>query len=436
MRLMLPRLFISACVVGLFVATASTTTAGNSHSKRCATCVTETSVTSTSVAAAPVVVDPCVAEPKVVTTKSLGHSLLVVHCPAEAIVTIDGRVTHAGGTTRQYDVSYAGEVHNCRIELRLHDGGKVYEFDHPLGFNNGKQTALTVTRKQMINATDKQESETIAKLFASGTTFKVTGDGKLEVVDDSETSKGESPIKKGTPNAADAQLPSPLRRTREQQLKMLAKEKDLEKTLAKQETEKQTRWEAANRVLQQQQDGLQIKNVEVNAAVTDSAATLAAKRLEAKRLELAAVRALEVERQANSELAAAKHEHQVVVKRINGLKESIEAIERKMIDEQLRNNVAAEAMVLQKFRDLAAQKQAQLNAAQKLHTKALEERVAKRDESLEAEVRLAKELVQKLEEELADARREFEKSTKRHDLKQHELNDFVNFKIHVDLPLP
>lgn len=224
------------------------------------------------------------------TCPPVNRSLLVVNCPPETSITIDGRVTHSSGSMRQFDLSFAGSSHKCRIELRLRDNKKsvTYHFDHSLDVQNGKQAVLSVTRAQLEPVPDSDRESEIAKMFKPGSTFTVNDDGKLELADDASKAKegSTSNWNRATKQPSFTDSLSLERRTREHLKKQLSVESESEKRLAKQEQEKAAHWEAAAKNRTRINDSYQLKLVEVNNAANDSANILAARRLEAKRLEL------------------------------------------------------------------------------------------------------------------------------------------------------
>lgn len=364
-----------------------------------------------------------------------GSAILVLNCPAETRCTIDGRVTHASGANRQYHITFDGEIHQCRIELRLRDNDEevTYDFDHPLEFKNGQRTVLTVTQKQMTKTYDKQRSRILGDLFAPGTTLRVTSDKKLEVVDTVSATQTDSEAKPSSV-AAKVDHKSPLWRTRAHQSKVLDKEIDAEKRLAKQAAEKATSWEAAHRSHQRAEDAFQVKHVEVDLAANDSATVRAAKRLEAKHLETEVARTRDVAVQAKAELDAAKHEHQEALTRVSGSKRALELTEQKIIVEHLKNGIAQEQAEHQRLRDLVQRLSEQLNDAGRILGKVTKAREAQPVDTSKAELELASEFKQQVEQKLNEARQEFEQATKRIQQQEKELEGFLNGTIHVDLP--
>lgn len=369
------------------------------------------------------------------TCKPVNRSLLVVNCPPETSVTIDGRVTHSSGSMRQFDLSFAGPSHKCRVELRLRDNKKsvTYHFDHSLEVQPGKQAVLSVTRAQMEPVSDSDRENDITKLFKAGSTFKVNDDGKLELVDDPAKAKedaaahGQSPSGKTAASSAKANVVSPEQRTREQRKKQLAQDADAVKGLAKQESEKLGHWEAAVRLRVQLDDAYQLKLVEVDNAAKDSAAVQAAKRLEAKRLELDRSRAIEAERVARTQLDAAQHEHQIAKQRLSGTQRAVELIERSMIEKLFDKEIAAEQKIFDQLSAAAGKLSLDKDAA----TKAVQQAIIAR---VESETRSAIDRERDLSQKLTEAQRKVSESRTRLRQKIEELNGFRGGSIHRELP--
>lgn len=289
-------------LLGLTIVSEQMAVAGNRFCERCSV-----SVHAPAVFVPMVVVEPAlvvhVTETAVVAPVE-SEAKLVLNCPAEARVTIDGHVTHASGETRQYRLLFRGGDHKFRVGIRLRDNDEkaTYESDHLMSCRRDQTIALSVTTDEMQKTPDTPAAADIAKLLKPGTVLRVTDDNKFEAFTDSNLVAVES---EPSPENAEA-VASPLKLAIEFQSTSLNKAQSEALRITKDVREKATRRDAAARIRKQIEDAYQIKNLEVNAAVNDSAATLAAKRLEAKKLELELNRAREVEQEATVELIAAQ----------------------------------------------------------------------------------------------------------------------------------
>jgi hypothetical protein len=102
----------------------------------------------------------------------------------QSSLSIDGRVTHSSGKTRQYHLTFDGDVHDCLVEIRLRDNEEhvTYEFHESLPCVNHQRLVRTVTRRQMEPEPDRHPAEEAARLLAPGTLLRVTDDKRLEPV--------------------------------------------------------------------------------------------------------------------------------------------------------------------------------------------------------------------------------------------------------------
>lgn len=357
---------------------------------------------------------------------------LVLNCPAESRCTIDGRVTHASGSSRQYHVTFGTESHSCRIELRLRDNDEeaTYEFDHPLEFKAGQRTVLTVTQNQMTKTYDKVRSRVVADLFEPGTTFRVTADKKLEIVNTFAKAQIDSEERSASSAAAKIARMSPLWRTRAHQVKVLSNEIDTEKGLAKQAAEKGARREAAVQIHKRANDAHQVKLVEEDVAANGSASVRAARRLESKHHEIEVARARDVAAQAKAEFDAAKHDHQEALNRVSGLKRALELTEQKIIVEHLHTGLLQEQREHQRLRNLVQQLDQQRGDAVNIWKKL----AANPAIASNSEVVLAREFEQRAQQHLTEAEQQFEQAAARIQQKEKEIEGFLNGTIHVDLP--
>lgn len=213
------------------------------------------------------------------------HSLLILNCPADSRVTIDGQVTHASGAMRQYRLSFRDENYKGRIEVRLRDNEEkvTYDFEAQLHCRHQGREVLTVTRDRMTPTPDKPEK-------------------KCEGVLTSLSEKS----KPGTVIPAKAEPPSTLQQTITHHQKLYESQQTTTDNFEKELAAKRTRWEAAVGIRKRLQDAHRLKITEVDLAKSDSAATLNAKKLELVKLEMEEQRATEVEGEARAEFVEAK----------------------------------------------------------------------------------------------------------------------------------
>lgn len=80
-----------------------------------------------------------------------GRATLVLNCPAQAGVSIDGRETQSVGTTRQYHLRFDGDCHHCCVTIWLptSDASGVRECTKTVTVRNHQTVAWTITRQQL-----------------------------------------------------------------------------------------------------------------------------------------------------------------------------------------------------------------------------------------------------------------------------------------------
>ena len=254
--------------------------------------------------------ETCGGQSKGTAKAAKGQFTVLLSCPAEARVTIDGRVTFASGTKRNYQLEFDGDNYNCRLEIRLRDNDKqaTYSFEHDIGCQNGKRLALSVTRQQMTKELDKHWTDEIAKRLKMGTTYVITDDGKIEVKSSNE--QADAPAKTASTSTAAAQTApqSVLQRQIDRQTKQIFVWQTELTKLQKELSAKAAHRDGVVKIRKQTEDAFLLKQTEVNAAINNSSAILEARRLEAKKLELELNRAREMENEAQTAVQHAQHQ--------------------------------------------------------------------------------------------------------------------------------
>ncbi len=262
--------------------------AGDRH---CVPCVASVPVATVVV---PVLAVETRAVDTVIVVASENQALLILNCPADARVTIDGRLTHASGSTRQYRLRFDGDSHICPIEIRIRDNDEkaTYRFETTFEFHAHQRVVLSIDRSQMEKISDRHPAEEVAKLMAPGTALLVTENGQLVPF--------VMPVRKARskPTAVKAEQPSLQQLAIEHQTKQLDQERAAANQLAKVVTDKQTRYDAATRIRKQTEDAYQVKLAEVDAK--------SANPVEAKKLQVEITRDREVEQSAKDDVTAAQ----------------------------------------------------------------------------------------------------------------------------------
>lgn len=336
---------------GLLATSASTGSAGNPICKPCSSAVVVTP------ALVPVlrVETPVMVDGLIVAPIPTGHALLVLTCPAEARVTIDGRLTHSSGATRQYHLSFDGDVHICHVEIRLRDNDEeaTFHFGTHLECFDHQRAVLSVSRHQMEKTRDPKTIDELSTLLSPGATLTVTDDHKLvpftapESTVSSRTRRRES-RQLAAPNgvhprgkATKSKQPSLQDLAIDHQTKILGQQQAEANRLTSIVRAKATRLDAAARVRKLAEDALQVKNAEVTAALNDAATYLAAgntaknvdlkgiasaKQVEAKKLELEITRAREIEQGATNELSAAQNQSNKADEKLRDAQEALKRI--------------------------------------------------------------------------------------------------------------
>lgn len=245
---------------------------------------------------------------KVPTTKNAKHSAtLIVKCPAESRVTVDGHVTYATGATRQFQLLFNDDVYPFRVEIRLRDNEEeaTYLFDKPLKCRPNGRIVMSVDRDQMQKVRDK----------ASASDGTCTALDVLEAIERMlEKVVGPAPQPIAGPQ------PSPWKQAVAQHEhdvnEATKKVNELQDKLV---VPKRTHNAAVQR-RKDAEDTHQIKIAEVNAKT----ATL----VDLVKAEVAVKRAREAEQSAKEELDAAQHELNKARERLTADQAALDLIKR------------------------------------------------------------------------------------------------------------
>ena len=334
---------------------------------------------------------------------------LVVNCPAAARVTIDGRVTHAAGKSRQYRLLFHGDDHKIRVGIRLrhkdaNGDSATYDFDQAMGCRRNQTITLSVTLKQMQKTEDPRPAEKTS---------------------DSPHPPECSPAASG--QISPAQSGSPLKQTVEYQTGLLRKQQSALKNITEDVRAKTTRRDAAVRIRKQTDDAYQMKIVEVNAAKSDSAAIWTGKVKEAKKLELDLKRTREVEQETIDELAAALHQQSKAQEPVVKAEAALEGLKRRYTVERLTKNAGTEQAEMQRLAEIIGTQKLRLNAADQLLKLAVE------NQKPELEISLARELVESAKTELADAQAQWNQAQESARQALETLRQFKAGEIHIEL---
>lgn len=91
-----------------------------------------------------------------------GRMMLVLNCPADSRVWIDGHATDSVGVSRQFDLQFLGDCYELRVTIRLPKSGHP-GLQRTLTIRNQQNIVWTITRKQLethiIDACDKRSNE-------------------------------------------------------------------------------------------------------------------------------------------------------------------------------------------------------------------------------------------------------------------------------------
>ncbi len=313
------------------------------------------------------------------------HSLLILNCPANARVTIDGRVTHASGAMRQYRLTFRDENYTGRIEVRLRDNEEnvTYDFDTTLHCRHHGREVLTVTQQQMRATRDKPEKKP----------------------EDEASRCCEKPV---SAKPSNTEPPSTLQQTIAQQKKLLDLEQARMEGLEKDLTAKRTRWEAAVGIRKKLQDAHRVKITEVDLAKNDSAVVQASKKLELVKIETEEQRATEVEGTAWADVVGAQN-------LVNAAQGQVRELTGKLNHWKLIQSIAQQTKVveqatseMQRLRGLVNTKAARLKFTADTKDAALK---AAKDPQIATAMLL--EIEQKATDELNEARKELSTAEER-----------------------
>lgn len=116
--------------------------------------------------------------------KTQNTATLVVQCPPQARIIIDGHLTGSTGTTREFRLNFDAKVHAAHVQVLSRDPDEKvnYEYNNRLNLPARGTHVLSLTHELMLAKPDKQDLERIEKLLSDGTVLKVTQDKKLEIV--------------------------------------------------------------------------------------------------------------------------------------------------------------------------------------------------------------------------------------------------------------